>query len=190
MSNDLRRWFLWMVAVVAILASALFPLAANAQGTAKTLDELRLLVKVGDTVTITDASAGVATGRIASLSPSAIELNADGRLRTWTEADIAQIQHRRSDSLGNGALWGFGIGAAFAVVAFAAAGDEAVEEEGGWMVLETGVYGAIGAGIGVGVDALIKKTSIIYARAPGGASARIVPIITGGRRGVALRMAF
>ena len=190
MSNDLRRWFLWMVAVVAILASALFPLAANAQGTAKTLDELRLLVKVGDTVTITDASAGVATGRIASLSPSAIALNADGRLRTWTEADIAQIQHRRSDSLGNGALWGFGIGAAFAVVAFAAAGDEAVEEEGGWMVLETGVYGAIGAGIGVGVDALIKKTSIIYARAPGGASARIVPIITGGRRGVALRMAF
>ena len=148
--------------VLLLAGLALVPAGALAQGIAQTLDELRLLTRVGETVAVTDSSGLVTRGRISSLSPAAIGLDVAGQPRTWQDADITRISQRRGDSLGNGALWGLGIGAGLMTVAVAAAGVEDGDE--GWAVLAIGFYGGVGAGIGVGIDALIKTTQVIYER--------------------------
>lgn len=172
-----------------LLGIAVMPAVASAQGIAKTLDELRLLTRVGETVTVTDTAGREAGGRITSLSADAIVLRVNGQPREWKEGDIATIRQRKSDSLGNGALWGLGIGAGLAAVAIASSDLESGDE--GWVVLGMAVYGGIGAAIGVGVDALITRPHVIYEK-PGTATARwrVAPIVSRTRQGARLMVRF
>ena len=117
-------------ALLMLLLAAAFPPAVHAQGIARTVDELRLLVKPGDAVRLTDVSGHEVSGRILTLAPQSIELRVDGQSRQWNEADIASVSHRRPDSLANGAWWGFGIGVGLVSLAVAAVGVEDGEEGG------------------------------------------------------------
>src|SRR5688500_18411606 len=126
---------------------------AAAQGIAGSFEQLQLLVRPGDKVTVTDASGHEATGRIVDLSTSMLVLSAGGTRRELSEPDVRDIQQRRSDSLANGAIWGLAVGSAIAaglVAAFWEGSDDAAPAIG-----FIAMYGGIGAGIGVGVDALI-----------------------------------
>lgn len=153
---------------------------AEAQQIAGTFDQLRVLVKPGDTLTITDAAGQRLRGKLADLSESSLVLEASGTRRVLQAADVDIIEKRGSDSLKNGALIGFSIGAGLVGSAIGAS-----TGEWGYAALGAVVYGGIGAGIGVGIDALIEGRRVIYA---GSRSTRsffnIAPIVSRSRKGV------
>ena len=105
----------WMTIVCALLLLGADRVAA--QEIAGTFDQLRVLVTQGDTITVTNDAGSDIAGTIADLSPSSLALLVDGRRHDLQASDINTIQQRRSDSLANGAKWGFGIGAALGLVA-------------------------------------------------------------------------
>jgi hypothetical protein len=179
-------------AIIVVLSLAAMPSTGGAQGIAKNLDELRLIVRAGERVSVIDLPGNAVSGKILSLSPSSLTLEVAGRPREFQEGDISRIMQRRGDSLGNGALWGLGVGAGLATVgvATAAASDDFEEEEAGWAALAIGLYGGIGAGIGVGIDALITRQQLIFERPAGATSVNLIPLLTGGRRGALLRITF
>ena len=121
-----------------------------AQGQATSFDQLSVLVRPGDKVTVTPTTGSPFSGRIASLSGSGLKLRVGKELRELQELDVATVRHRRPDSLRNGALWGLGIGAATGMVACGRC------HVGPGLVV-AGLYGGIGAGIGVGIDALDRR---------------------------------
>ena len=132
-------------------------------GIAASFEQLQVLVKPGSAVTVTDPSGSVTSGVIETLSPSALSLLVDGTRRTFSETDVNAIRQRRGDSLANGAWWGFGIAAGLAMVAFSSCNE--CRDYPGYAVGIIAGQGAMGAGVGVVVDALIRGQHTIYRRA-------------------------
>lgn len=104
-----------------------------------------------------------------------------------SERDVLLVRHRHSDPLSNGALWGLlvggilgGVGAAAFNPGDAVAVTSAVLIEGG-----------LGAGIGVGIDAMIARDRTIYERR-GSAGARfsVEPRFAPDRVSAQLRVGF
>ena len=157
------------------LALAVTVIAAapvRAQEPAATIDELRLLVKRGDTVSITDAGGQVVKGSITQLSADSIRLRTGIHERDVFESEIRTIRQRKDDALSDGARKGFAVGALLGVVAGAFA-----SEYYGFSAypLMIGTYGSLFAGIGVGLDAMVTHNQTIYDsawRAPKAASIR------------------
>jgi hypothetical protein len=149
-------------ALVLVLLIGL-PAAARAQELAGSFDQLRVLVKSGDTVRVTDGNGREARGAIVDLSASALSLRVDGERRTFLERDIATIHQRRNDSLANGARWGFVVGAGLGVLAGAVIASE--YENGGtaFIPLLALTYGGLGAGVGAGIDAMHPSDQVIFA---------------------------
>jgi hypothetical protein len=162
------------------------PSQLSAQQQANSFEQLQLLVKPGDTVTVTDVNGALSRGIIAELSRTTIRLGVGGVARDLTEADVLQIRQRRSDSLKNGAVIGAIAGGAFGLLGMIIVCAEE-EDCGAWVVPVFGLYTAMGTGIGVGVDALIVREQIIYQR-PSRAGFR--PIFSGGRKGIAFSVSF
>jgi hypothetical protein len=97
---------------------------------------------------------------------------------------------QQSDSLRNGALIGFAVGAvAGALVAVAIICEGAAVCAPGGALL----WGGVGAGIGLGIDAARKGKQVLVYRAPGasgGARLSIAPVITPRTKGVAVSYSF
>ena len=147
-------------------------------------------MKTGDTVTIRETSGQETTGRIASLSASALTLVSSGTRRELKlgETDVSLIRQRRQDSLGNGALIGLGVGAGLGAIALAIiCSNEDCEGEAPEFVA---VYAGLGTAVGVGVDALIVRHRVIYEKRAGEITLGVRPLLGVGRTGVALSMAF
>ena len=147
------------LAVVAILTSVG---DAGAQELAGTFDQLRVLVKAGDRIRVIDTSGLDIRGTIADIGSSSLALVSDGTRRDLAERDIATIYQRRPDSLANGALWGFGIGAGLGLAGGIALSD--IGSSAAIIPIFTLLYGGIGAGIGTGLDAMVSAERVIYAR--------------------------
>ena len=178
---------------VARIAAALILVGATAeaQELAGTFDQLRVLVKPGDTLTIVDDAGQRVRGKVTSLSNSVLDLTVSGTARQFRSTDVTTIEKRGSDSLKNGALIGLAVGGGIggaAIAAFAATDDGSV---GPFLVLGFLMYGGIGAGIGTGFDALIEGNRVIYARS-GSAGARltIAPIVSRDRKGARVSLRF
>lgn len=174
---------LWLVA----------PGTVTAQGIATSYQELRLLVRTGDKVTVIDHAGQKTSGRITDLSPTSLALMVDGRPREWREAEVATITKRHGDSLANGALIGLGVGAGFAAVAIgiSAADDIYDDVNAGEVAAVIAIYGGIGAGIGTGIDALISRHRVIFERKSGPAvSLMITPQFGPARAGARLSIRF
>jgi hypothetical protein len=167
--------------------------AAEAQQ-ALSLEQMALLVKTGDTVTVADASGRETRGRIGVLSPTSLTLLIpNSQSVTFAAAEIDTIRQRRSDSLGNGAQVGFWSGAAFGVTvaAIGVAEDDYLSLSPVWIPVVAAFYGGIGAAIGVGVDAVITGEHVIYARpAAPRAVVRVSPMISTRQRGVRVSVHF
>jgi hypothetical protein len=138
--------------------------AAEAQGIANSFTELRLLVRPGDTVSVTSTTGREVTGRITELSSSTLALMVGGQQRDLREAEVVTIRQRRGDSLQNGALAGLCIGGLLGGAAGASLGPEHRAQIAFWAAV---MYGGLGAGLGAGVDALISTREVIYERADG-----------------------
>jgi len=174
------------MALVLVTATASM---VGAQEVASSFDQLRILVKPKDTVSVTDSSGQEIRGTIAALSSASLELVVDGNRRTFLDSDIRTIRQRRSDSLRNGALWGFGVGTGIGLLGCFSAASESGEF--GLVPPCALVYGGMGAGIGVGVDAMIRRTQVIYSK-PTGSSARLTvsPVVARERKAVLVSVGF
>jgi hypothetical protein len=144
------------------------------------------LLTAGMTVWITDSSGQKQQARIVGVSGDAVTTSADGVSRRLTTNDIKRIEVRQSDSLLNGAL--IGAGAAIASGLFLCTRTEPWEncrDDIGPMLR----IGAIGAGAGIGIDALIRGRRTIYA-AERGVSVRVAPVLGGDVRALQLSVHF
>ncbi len=182
----------WRRSVLLCLFFAAMTQTAWAQGIAGSFEQLKVLVRPGDTVTVTETTGQELTGKIDELSSSTIALLAGGTRRVLSEGDVRTVQQRHNDSLANGALYGLAIGAGAAtalIIAVAAVDSE--EVDAGLAALAIGAYGGIGAGVGVGVDALIRKRHVIYQRQSlAGVQVGIAPWLTSQRKGVLVTLRF
>ena len=174
------------IAALIILAAA----TAEAQELAGSFDQLRVLVKPGDTITVVDDSGQRVQGKVSSLSDSALSLTVSGTPRQFLSTEVNTIEKRGPDSLKNGALIGLAIGGgigAAGMIALAATADD----PGPFVAVGVLMYGGIGAGIGAGFDALIEGRRVIYARS---GSARttltVAPMLGGSRKGVRVSLRF
>ena len=158
MTRSLRRW-LPRVAALVVLATA--PAVASGQSITDRWPQLassRL-----PTVYVLDRSGIETTGKLLGLSPDSLVLLVAGAERRFDRADVVRIQKR--DSLKNGTLIGAAIGV---VMGLASAGisDCPGPRPGGacpgaraaLALVSTGMY----AGIGAGVDALIRGRTTLY----------------------------
>ena len=163
---------------------------AVAQGIAGSFRELQLLVRAGETVTVTDVKGHDVKGRIDVLSPPMLVITDRSGRHEWTEGEVASIRQLRGDSLGNGALIGLGIGTAFGLVGGIMAAQDEYNDDAAWVVFATGVYAGIGTGIGVGIDALIRRETVIYQPATPRTQVRLLPLLTPRRQGVLVSIGF
>lgn len=150
------------------------------------------LVKRGQTIDVIDDQGQEIRGKVRLLSSTVLTLDRDGAATEIPFDRITQIAHP-SDGLGNGALIGLGTGAAFGLLASTVGTDTC---EGyptpcgsGWVIGSTLVFGAIGAAIGVGVDALIHHDRVIYRRAPR-RQARVAPVVGPGLGGAVVSISW
>jgi len=161
------------------------PTATSSQELAGSFDQLRVLVKAGDTVRVTDSAGDEVRGTITNLSSSSLALRVAGIRRTFLETDITAMHQRRNDSLANGAKWGFIVGASLGVLGGIAIAREYESGGGGAFIPILGlVYGSIGAGAGAGIDAMSPSEQAIYARRGAPSKAGVRPGLTLRRSGV------
>jgi hypothetical protein len=175
------------IAALIILVAA----TAEAQELAGTFDQLRVLVKPGDKLTVTDGSGQRVEGRVSSLSSSALDLIVSGRPRQFLSTDIDTIEKRGPDSLKNGALIGLAIGGGIGAAGMIALAGTAEEHAGALVAMGVLIYGGIGAGIGTGFDALIEDRRVIYARSrSAGATLTVAPMLGRSHKGVRVSLRF
>jgi len=114
-----------------------------------------------------------------------------GRQREIKESQIRQIRQRLPDPLWRGALVGAGIGAGLGGLVATSA--HAYQDCSGMgCVSPVFITAAIGAGVGMAFDALIKGPKVIYQTPSSGLASRltVLPIISRKATGAAVRVTF
>jgi hypothetical protein len=189
MTRQLNGWGS-ILFVLLFLAAAT---SARAQDIATSFDQLRVLVRPGDTLAVKDAAGKETRGKLLALSASSLELSVGQTTRTFAESEVQAVSHRRHASFGTGAKWGFFIGAGLGALAGVGAAEEGYTagESVGWAFLGAGLYGALGAGVGVGVSGLIRRLHVVYAGRPASSKTlALSPILFDGRKGAAVSLRF
>lgn len=164
----------------------------GAQTLASSFDQLSVLVKPGDSVTVTDGTGREVKGTIAALSSSSLELIVNGSRRSFLEDETRTLRRRQPDSLKNGALWGVGIGAGLGLTGFIDT-EESPALPTGEAIAMTLTFAGLGAAVGVGLDALFRGDQVIFsrpARSSGSASLTLSPLLTRGSKGARLSLGF
>ena len=162
-----------------VFAVALFPGSAGAQTAAHSFEELQRMLKVRQTVVVTDASDQEVKGRVDRLSTTSLTVGG----RTFTDTDIREI--RLPDPLWNGILIAAAIGAGLATW------DYMIDpSEPGNAVIFTVAIG-LGTAIGAGMDALrVKGGRLLYAAPRQTADIRLLPLLDSNRKGALVRIRF
>lgn len=141
----------------------------------------------GRTVWITDAGGREEKTRIVGVSDGIVTASTGTGIRHFRTADIRRVRARYSDSVLNGAL--IGAGAAVASGLFLCTRTEPWEncrDDVGPMFR----IGAVGAGIGIAIDALIRGRRTIYEAGPGSTRLRLAPIVARHAGGLRIALSF
>ena len=177
-----------MTRTALVLVTALATTSLAEAQTATSFDRLWLLVNQGDRITVTDDAGQRLQGRIVDLSPSTLSLQVNGVRHDLNESDVSVIRQRQRDSLKNGAIIG---SVSAAVVATILMADDCV-----WTcypataALITSIFGAAGAGIGVGVDALVEGSQVVYRARRSARRLSVAPLLSRNRRGLSVSLEF
>jgi hypothetical protein len=167
---------------------------AGAQGVASSFDQLSVLVKPGDKISVVDVTGRETDGRIGTLSRDALTLVTEAGPRVLAEADVGKIRQRRGDPLRNGAIIGAAAGGSFGLTMLWLVESGRFGDGGGVQPgsVVTGLmyFTGIGAAIGVGMDALIARRQVIYQKPAGGSKVSVSPLFGHGRRGAAVSIKF
>ena len=146
-----------------VLLSAPAGSTASAQTPQETRDLETTLIP-GSTVWITDSAGREDKAQIVGVSGDVVTAAAADEVRRFRLTDVKRVSVRKSDSVLNGALIGAGVGVASGL--FLCRLSEPwrnCRDDVGPMLR----IGAIGAGIGIGIDALIRGRRTIYDSADG-----------------------
>jgi hypothetical protein len=180
-----RRWAIAVVLLALLGASR----SAHAQEAADDFDQLRFVIAPGSTIQVVEASGATVKATFLGARGDSLDLLVRGARQSVARDDVVRIRQRRDDSLANGARNGLIAGAALGLL-----GGMAIANEGGsaavYIPVVTAVYGGIGAGIGVGIDALIKGERTVYEARARHASLSIAPVVDRERKGVAVSLGF
>ena len=172
-----------MTRTIILVLAAVAVTASLAEAQRVSFDRLALQLNQGDAITVTHGDGQELRGRIVDLSSSTLALEADGLRRDLDRGDISVIHRRERDSLTNGALVGFASGVAFIVTFGGSAADPYALP---WYAL----FGAAGAGIGVGFDALHQGSRVVYRAAPSDRRLAVSPVVSPERQGVSVSFGF
>jgi hypothetical protein len=156
-------------------------------------DAIRRRVKEGQKVRVTDDQGREWQGRIEAFAADSLVLLAkDRQRRDIPYATILRID-RPHDTLANGALIGFVSGAVYGLLAVAVE-ENADCEPGAFFscgdptaaayVLIPAILGGVGSGIGVGIDALVRRDPTLFRR--GDSRVVLAPSLGRGVRGLSL----
>ena len=171
---------------VTLVMAAIALTASLADAQRVSFDRLALQLDQGDSVTVTDGDGRELRGRIVDLSSSKLALEADGLRRDLNRGDISVIQRRERDSLKNGAAIGFASGVGILVGLIVPDGDLSPT---GFMLLGS-LFGAAGAGIGAGLDALQEESRVVYRASSSDRRLAVSPIVSPERQGVSVSLGF
>jgi len=171
-----------MWSTLAVLVS-LVPSPAPAQTVATSFDELRQVLKNGQTVVVTDANGQRTKGKVRNVSvspPSLVVLVPEAR--TMAEGTVAEI--RTTDSLRNGGIIGGGIGLALAMW------DYFIDpsEPGNAAIISVAI--GLGTAIGVVVDTLVGGGKVLYRSRQQTPRLTLSPIAAKDRQGVLISVRF
>ena len=174
------------VTVICLLVLASPRLAEAQDVAAMSFDQLRLLVRLGDSVTVTDASGHRIKGTLAGLTDTSLSLLGDNRM--FAERDVETVVRHDHAHPRTGALWGFGVGAGFGLLA-AGAICEYNCGPGAYGSVAL-AYGGLGAGIGVGIAAMIPTEQVIFRSGSSTARLTVAPVISQNRQGLSVSLQF
>ena len=161
-------------------------------------EEIRRRVAVRQKVSITDDQGRQFEGQIGTLSADHLTVVSRRDSTDIRYGSIVRIDRPR-DGLGNGTLWGFGIGAGVGLAALI--GEELRTCEHTGFVFSCGnpsaaaylviplMTGGIGAAIGVGIDAAIRREPNIYRRG-GIPRVTVMPTLGRGLAGAAVALSW
>jgi hypothetical protein len=172
------------------LILALLATTGEAQELAGSFDQLRVLIKSGDTVRVTDSTGQEVRGTISDVSSSSLAIVTEGRQRVFLDRDVAAIRQRRPDSLANGAKWGFVVGASLGALAGITLVGEYGDEASAAIPIFALLYGGLGTGVGAGLDAMTSSDQVIYARRASSSRLTLRTIVTPSRKGILASLAF
>ena len=175
------------------LAVALFSSPAWAQAD---LERIQAGIRNGQKVIITDEDGHEVAGRIDSIDADSIRIDTKGQATDVPYGRILRID-RPPDTLANGALIGLGAGALFGLLSLAVEDASRCDSSAffacadptllGYVVIPA-FTGGLGAAIGVGIDALIRRDREIYRR--GAVRTSAAPVLGPGIRGAALSVSW
>jgi hypothetical protein len=121
------------------------------------------------------------------VSGGSVTATAGEDMRRFRTSDVMRVRVRQSDSLINGALIGAGAAVASGLVLCNLTEPwENCRDDVGPMLR----IGAIGAGIGIGIDALIRGRRTIYEAAPRSTRLYAAPILDRHARGLRVSLSF
>jgi hypothetical protein len=148
----------WRIALFgALFVGAGSPVSAQKNGQ----PSLESVLTAGTTVWVTDSAGREEQIRIVGVSDNVVTATVGEDTRQLSTTDIVRVRARQSDSVLNGAL--IGAGAAVAAGLYLCAATEPWEncrDDFGPMLR----IGALGAGIGIAVDALIRGRTTVFER--------------------------
>ena len=149
-------------AMIYVVLAGVVPSARAQSRIAGSLEQFSRVTALGSDITLFDHEGGEFSGFITALTPRELTMFVDGAPRVFGEREILRIHERRNDSVVNGALLGFAIGAgsAWAMTSIAKSANYYVD--GAKATQGILGFGAGAAGIGILVDALRKSRSLIY----------------------------
>lgn len=171
-----------------LVASLAVPAIARAQDAAETFDQLRFVLAPGAEIHVLEADGRSVKGKFDAISGHSLIVTVRGTQVLLDQDTVIRIEECHDDSVANGARNGFYVGAGFGLL-----GGVAILMEGGspaYLPIVTAVYGGIGAGIGVAIDALIRTPRTVYDVHARHASLAVAPVVGRTRKGVAVSVGF
>jgi hypothetical protein len=181
------------VTAICLMLLAMTRPARAQEVVAGSFDQLRMLARLGETLTITDTSGTTVTGKLAALSSSSLTLRVGKSRRDLVEGDVQTVVGHSHGSLGRGARWGFAIGAGIGLSSGLYWNSACVHcsSFASFVLPFTATYAALGAGLGVGIASVTPTRPVIYS-SPDGARRKIAvsTLAAPGRRGAAFSVAF
>jgi hypothetical protein len=170
-----------------ILFSASTGSAVSAQTRQGPQPNLETTLTPGMTAWITDSGGREEKTRIVGVAGGIVTTTAGDDIRRLRTMDVMRVRVRHSDPVINGAL--IGAGAAVASGLFLCRLTEPWENcrDDVGPILR---IGAIGAGVGIGIDALIRGRRTIYEAAPGSIGLYAAPIVARHAAGLRFSLSF
>jgi hypothetical protein len=180
--SRIRRWKRWLaygeVADVTVLSGG----RARATVPAR---ELEHRLRIGDKARVHTLSGELLIGKIQDLDGDSLRIR--NRTIRLSEGEVWKIDLERNDSIANGTLIGFGVGAGFMGLMALGCDEPACAEGAPYAIL---LGGGIGAGIGAVADVLNKTTTTIYIDSESKKKITAAPILTRDKKGVMVTVSF